>query len=95
MVTFTLNGCEHCKTLKEGLGTLGIPYKDVNISNNREMGDLVEKTYKCYSYPIVVLKQPTQMTWLPQTDSLPSPSIRTYFSIYGLIDEIYLTHLKQ
>jgi glutaredoxin len=89
MVTFTLEGCEHCKILKEGLQTLGIPFNDVNVSLNSKAGDIIENTYKCYSYPIIILKQPAQMTWLPETELLPSPSIRVYFSIYGLIDEIF------
>jgi len=91
MVTFTLEGCGHCQTLKEGLQTLGIPFNDINVSYNSKAGDIIESTYKCYSYPIVILKSPTQIIWLPETELLPSPSIRTYFSIYGLIDEIFNT----
>ena len=89
MVTFTLEDCGHCKTLKNWLRTLGIPFNNINVSINDKVGDIIESTYKCYSYPIIVLKSPMQITWLPETELLPSPSIRTYFSIYGLIDEIF------
>jgi len=94
MVIFTLEGCEYCKTLGEGLQTLNIPFNTIDVSYNSKAGDIIENTYKCYSYPIVILKQPTQITWLPETELLPSPSIRTYFSIYGLIDEIFNTFNK-
>ena len=94
MVIFTLEGCEYCKTLGEVLQTLNIPFNNIDVSYNSKAGDIIEDTYKCYSYPIVILKQPTQITWLPETELLPSPSIRTYFSIYGLIDEIFNTFNK-
>jgi len=94
MVTFTVEGCGHCETLKSGLRTLGIPFNDINVSRNDKIGDMVEKTYKCYSYPIIILKSPTQIDWLPETELLPSPSIKTYFSIYELIDEIFNTYNK-
>lgn len=89
MVIFTLEGCGHCQTLKEGLQTIGIPFNDINVSKDSKMGDMVEKTYKCYSYPIVILKSPIQITWLPETELLPSPSIRIYYSVYGVVNEIF------
>jgi glutaredoxin len=89
MVMFTLGGCEHCKRLKEGLDTLNIPYTNIDISTNDKLGDTLEETFKCYSYPMVLLKEPTQITWLPETELLTSTTIRTYNNIYELIDEIF------
>ena len=94
MVLFTLEGCKHCEMLKDSLETLEIPFKNMNVSTNKALGDQLEKTYKCYSYPVIILKQPTQIAWLPETELLPSPSIRTYFNMYALIDDIFDTFNK-
>ena len=94
MVIFTLNGCGQCKQLKEGLDTLNIPYTNIDVSNNSNLGDKIEETFKCTSYPMVLLKEPTQITWLPETELLTSTTIRTYNNIYGLIDEIFNTFNK-
>jgi len=94
MVMFTLSGCGHCKQLREGLDTLEIPYTDIDISTNNKLGDTLEETFKCTSYPMVLLKEPTQITWLPETELLTSTTIRTYNNIYELIDEIFNTFNK-
>lgn len=89
MVMFTLGGCEHCKRLREGLDTLNIPYTNIDVSINDKLGDTLEETFKCTSYPMVLLKEPIQITWLPETELLTSTTIRTYNNIYELIDEIF------
>jgi glutaredoxin len=94
MVMFTLRGCEYCKQLREGLDTLEIPYTNIDISTNDKLGDTLEETFKCTSYPMVLLKEPTQITWLPETELLTSTNIKVYNNIYGLIDEIFNTFNK-
>jgi glutaredoxin len=89
MVMFTLGGCGHCRQLREGLDTLNIPYTDIDVSNNPNLGDKIEQLYKCYSYPMVVLKEPYNYVWLPNVCSLPSPNVKVYSNTYQLIDEIF------
>jgi hypothetical protein len=43
---------------------------------------------------MVLLKEPTQITWLPETELLTSTNIKVYNNIYGLIDEIFNTFNK-
>jgi glutaredoxin len=40
---FSLNGCGHCKTLKEELKKLEIPFTDLEINSHREIWDQVVK----------------------------------------------------
>jgi len=94
MVMFTLRGCEHCKQLREGFDTLEIPYTNIDVSSNPYLGDKIEQLYKCDSYPMVVLKEPYNYVWLPESFLLPSPNIKVYNNIYGLIDEIFNTFNK-
>jgi glutaredoxin len=94
MAIFTLGGCEYCKQLKEGLDTLEIPYINIDVSNNPNLGYKIEQLYKCYSYPMVVLKEPYNYVWLPESSLLPSPNIKVYNNLYELIDEIFNTFNK-
>jgi glutaredoxin len=91
MVTFTLNGCEHCEHLERGLKSLNIPYTDIDVSNNPFLGDKIEHLYKCKSYPMIVLKEPQNIVWLPESSLLPSPSIRIYGTINELLENILQT----
>ena len=45
IVIFTLNGCLHCKNLKNRLNELSIPFIDVEIGQNQKLWDqVVEQT---------------------------------------------------
>jgi glutaredoxin len=94
MIIFTLEGCEYCKTLGEGLQILNIPFNNIDVSYNSNIGDKIEQLYKCDSYPMVVLKEPYNCVWLPESSLLSSPNIKIYNNIYGLIDEIFNTFNK-
>lgn len=45
LIIFTLNGCDHCISLKNRLITLGFPFVEIEISNNQDIWDqVVEQT---------------------------------------------------
>ena len=85
---FTLGGCDKCETLKRGMDENGIRYNVYQINKNSVLGDKLEETYKCYTYPMVIFKGLTQKIWLPETSLLPSPNINIYHSISELIEQI-------
>jgi len=85
---YGLEDCGYCTELKQELGIMNIPFTYVNISANDELGDKIEDIYKCPVYPMVILKYPQQIAWLPGTSLLPSNSIRTFNTIKELIINI-------
>jgi len=89
VITFTLEGCKYCMELEEKLGTEGIKYRNIDVSRNSEIGSMIESTYKCTRYPMVVLHSPNRsIIWLPDTELLPSINIRIYDNINQIITEI-------
>lgn len=88
MIVYGIEGCEYCSELKRGLEGMSIPFAYINISNNDELGDKIEEIYKCPVYPMVSLRYPQQITWLPGTSLLPSPSIRIFDTIKELLINI-------
>jgi glutaredoxin len=89
IIIFTIEGCEYCNKLKEGLDEKGIKYKNMDVSRNDEMGDMIESTYKCDKYPMVILHSHSRsLIWLPETELAPSPYIRIYNNINQIIKEI-------
>lgn len=89
IITFTIEGCRYCEELENGLDREGIKYKHINVSRNDEIGDMIEGTYKCTRYPMVVLHSPNRsLIWLPETELLSSPNIKIYDTIQQLIKEI-------
>jgi glutaredoxin len=88
METFTLDGCEYCNELKSGLLKMGIPYNDNNVTYNDLLGNKLEETYKCESYPMILLKEPFNKIWLPESSLLPSPNIEIFNSIPKLLQQI-------
>jgi glutaredoxin len=86
--TFTLDGCRYCEELERGLQVMGIPYSDNNITYNNMLGNILENTYQCDSYPMIVLREPINKIWLPNTSLLPSPHIEVYNSIPQLLKNI-------
>jgi len=89
IITFTLEGCRYCIELEEKLDKKGIKYKNIDVSKNKEIGDMIEGTYKCTKYPMVVFHSPNRsLIWLPETDLLPSPNIRIYNNINQIITEL-------
>jgi glutaredoxin len=89
VITFTLEGCKYCEELEEKLGKEGIEYRNIDVSRNSEIGDMIEGTYKCTKYPMVVLHSPNRsIVWLSETELLPSINIRIYDNINQIITEI-------
>lgn len=92
MVIYGIEGCKYCSELKYKMGIINIPFTYINISANDKLGDKIEELFKCLVYPMVILKQPQQITWLPETSLLHSNNIRTFNTIKQLlinIKEIY------
>jgi glutaredoxin len=54
---FSLNGCGHCKTLKEELKKLEIPFTDLEINSHREIWDQVVKQTGLNILPTVFIKK--------------------------------------
>lgn len=88
MMVYGLEDCGYCNELKRGLGIMNIPFTYINISANEELGDRIEEIYKCPVYPMVILKYPQQIAWLPGTSLLHSDTIRTFDTIKELLTNI-------
>jgi glutaredoxin len=59
---FTLNGCSHCKFIKEELDKQGIPYEEFEVSKNRKIYDEVVKLTKLDALPTVYLQDPETLS---------------------------------
>jgi glutaredoxin len=89
IITFTIEGCRYCEELEKKLDKEGIKYRNIDVSTNSEIGDMIEGTYKCTRYPMVVLHSPNRsIIWLPETELLPSINIKIYDSINQIIIEL-------
>lgn len=89
IITFTLDGCMYCEELKRGLDNEGIKYKNIDVSRNSKIGDMIEDTYKCTKYPMVILHSSDRsIVWLSETELLTSINIRIYNNINQIIKEL-------
>lgn len=61
---FTLDGCSHCKTLKEELKKQSIPYTEFEVNKSRKIYDAILEITKEDALPTVYLQN-------PETDSGP------------------------
>jgi hypothetical protein len=61
---FTLEGCSHCKTLKEELKKQSIPYTEFEVNKFRKIYDTILAITKEDALPTVYLQN-------PETDSGP------------------------
>lgn len=57
LIIFTLNGCGHCSNLKKRLDDINIVYREVEITQNKEVWDEIVKQIK-YDYLPTVLISP-------------------------------------
>ena len=57
IVIFTLNGCFHCKNLKNRLNELNIPFIDVEIGQNQKLWDQVVEQTGHNVLPTVFIKK--------------------------------------
>lgn len=89
VMVFMVYGCRYCDMLKDGLDKNGIRYKGIDVGLDNGVGDIIESTYKCTKYPMVIFhKINRSLIWLPETELLPSPNVRIYNTIEQLIKEI-------
>ena len=89
VIIFTIEGCRYCEELKNKLDKEEIGYRNVNISRNGGVGDMIESTYKCTKYPMVALHSVDRsIIWLPETELLSSINIKIYSNINQIIKEI-------
>jgi glutaredoxin len=89
IIAFTIEGCRYCEELEMGLNEEGIKYKNIDVSRNNKIGDIIEGTYKCTKYPMVVFYSPNRsLIWVSETELLPSSNIRIYNNINQIIKEI-------
>lgn len=94
MVVYTLEGCRYCDQLKSGLRKEGIGYTDENITRNQILGDEIEERFGCENYPMVELKYPQHLVWIPQVTFVHSPQVKMYTTIEYLINQIKNIHDK-
>lgn len=59
---FTLNGCSHCKTLKEELNKEGILYDEFEVNKNKKIYDQVVEVTKLDALPTVYLQDPETLS---------------------------------
>jgi glutaredoxin len=56
IVLFTMNGCGHCKSLKNRLDEISIPYFDIDIDENEEIWDQVVSQTKEDLIPTIFIQ---------------------------------------
>lgn len=89
IIAFTIEGCRYCEELERGLDNEGIKYRNIDVSRNSEIGDMIESTYKCTKYPMVALHNSDRsIIWLSETELLTSINIRIYNNINQIIKEL-------
>lgn len=59
---FTLNGCSHCKILKEELTKHGIVYEEFEVNKHRKIYDSVVELTKVDALPTVYLQDPETLS---------------------------------
>jgi glutaredoxin len=59
---FTINGCSHCKVLKEELSKQGIEYGEFEVNKNRKIYDEVVKLTNLDALPTVYLQDPQTLS---------------------------------
>lgn len=71
VIVFSLNGCGHCKMLKDELTSQSIPYTEIEISSNKEIWDQVVNQTGHNILPTVFIKKPDTddgPVFVPQRD---------------------------
>jgi glutaredoxin len=55
LIIFTLDGCSHCLSLKKRLTELNLTYKEVEVSQNKEVWDSIVKEIKHEFVPTILI----------------------------------------
>lgn len=58
IILFTLNGCNHCVSLKNRLNLSNIPYQDIEITQNKKIWDQVVNQTGHNVLPTIFIKKP-------------------------------------
>jgi glutaredoxin len=57
LILFTLNGCGHCKTLKERLKNESLPFTELEVNANKKLWDQVVSQTKLDYLPTFFIRQ--------------------------------------
>ena len=57
LIVFTLNGCGHCKSLKDELTKISIPFTEIEVGSNKKIWDQVVAQTKLDYLPTFFIKQ--------------------------------------
>ncbi len=71
IIVFTLNGCGHCVNLKKRLNDISIPYKEMEINDNRNIWDQVVTQTGFNLLPTVFIRKEetdTGVIYIPSRD---------------------------
>lgn len=64
----TLHNCEHCKQFKEALKAANTVYEDLDADDNSDLADSVEELLTTYQYPIVIIEEGKETTFVYNTE---------------------------
>ena len=92
IIIYTLPYCHYCHTLTDTLDFKGIPFTNINIEEDDELGDEIEEKYKTVSYPIILFFPNTYIdnpiAIISSTDLDISDKIRIFTTIENAIEII-------
>lgn len=57
LIIFTLNNCNHCKSLKDEVTKLSIPFTEIEVKSNKKIWDQVVAQTKLDYLPTFFIKQ--------------------------------------
>jgi len=64
----TLKSCNHCKDFKEGLNRTSLVYEDLDADDNDELADSVEELLDIDTYPIAIIEEGRETTFIYTTN---------------------------
>ena len=71
IIVFTLNGCEHCESLKKRLTDMNVTYQEIEINENRLIWDQVVEQTGYNFLPTIFIKtldNDTGQVFIPSVD---------------------------
>lgn len=71
IIVFTLNGCEHCQSLKEELNNLSIPFTEIEVNANPSIwNQVVKQTNNEYLPTVFIQKEGSNVgpVYIPEKD---------------------------
>ena len=90
---YTLPYCTYCRTLKQALNNLKIPYKEIDVDENEYMGDWIERNLKTESYPVIhFTKRPGEDVYIFSQSNLDKLGSNRIFNTIEEALEILLSY---